>query len=51
LVACFAIRRTTVALARREEPEPRFEEEIAPVVTSLGLFRDGVMSIGPPEAP
>jgi CubicO group peptidase (beta-lactamase class C family) len=51
VVACFAIRRTTLAVAAREELEPRFEEEIAPVVMSLGLHRDGVMSIGPPEAP
>jgi hypothetical protein len=49
VIACFAIRRTALALARREEPEPRHEEEIAPLVMSLGLFRDGVMSIRPPE--
>ncbi len=50
VVAWVAVRRTTVALAKREEQEPRFEEEIVPVVMTLGLFRDGVMSIGPPQA-
>ncbi len=45
-----AVRRTTIALRRREEQELRFEEEIAPVVMELGLHRDGVMSIGPPQA-
>ena len=47
VAAWFAVRRTVVALARREEQEPRFEEEIAPVVMTLGLSRDGVMSLGP----
>jgi uncharacterized membrane protein len=49
VVVWVAIRRTTVALARREEQEPRFEEEVIPVVMELGLHRDGVMPVGPPQ--
>jgi hypothetical protein len=48
VVACVAVRWTTVALARGEEQELRFEEEESPAVLGLGLHRDGVMSIGPP---
>ena len=47
VVAWGAVRRTTVALARREEQEPRFEEQQSPVVMELGLHRDGVMPVGP----
>ena len=46
-VAWVAVRRTTVALAKREEQELRFEEEVPPAVLGLGLDRDGVMPIGP----
>ncbi len=49
VIAWVGIRRMTVARARREEQELRFEEEAAPVLQGLGLYRDGVMPIGPPE--
>jgi hypothetical protein len=50
--AAFCVRLGTMALARGEEEEPRFEEEAAPAVLELGLHRDGVMPIGPaPERP
>jgi len=41
------VRWTTVALARQEEQQLRFEEEEPPAVQGLGLHRDGVMPIGP----
>jgi CubicO group peptidase (beta-lactamase class C family) len=52
LMAVFwaAVRLTTMKLARREEQELRFEEEVIPVVMELGLHRDGVMPVGPPQA-
>jgi CubicO group peptidase (beta-lactamase class C family) len=46
-VVWIAVRLTTMKLARREEQDPRFEEEIIPVVMELGLHRDGVMPVGP----
>jgi type VI protein secretion system component VasK len=42
-----AVRWTTLALARQEEQQLRFEEEEPPAVQGLGLHRDGVMPIGP----
>ena len=48
-VAFAAIRWTTVAMAKGEEQELRFEEETAPAVQGLGLSRDGVMPIGFPQ--
>jgi hypothetical protein len=42
-----AVRWTALAVARQEEQEPRFEEEMPPVVMELGLHRDGVMPFGP----
>jgi CubicO group peptidase (beta-lactamase class C family) len=48
VVAWVAVRWTTVALARSEEQELRFEEEESSMVLGLGLHRDGVMPIGPP---
>jgi CubicO group peptidase (beta-lactamase class C family) len=45
-VVWVALRRTTVALAAREEQELRFEEEMSPAVLGLGLHRDGVMPVG-----
>jgi CubicO group peptidase (beta-lactamase class C family) len=47
VVVWIAVRWTTMALARQEEQELRFEEEEPPAVLGLGLHRDGVMSIGP----
>ncbi len=44
-VAWVATRWTTLALARREEQELRFEEEVTPAVLGLGLNRDGVVPI------
>ena len=46
IIAWVAVRRATLALAKREEQELRFEEEMHPVVLELGLHRDGVMPIG-----
>jgi len=46
-VAFAAVRWTSVALAKSEEQELRFEEEELPAVQGLGLHRDGVMPIGP----
>jgi len=43
MVIWVAVRGTTVALAKSEEQELRFEEEVAPAVLELGLNRDGVM--------
>ena len=45
LVVWISIRFATVALAKREEQELRFEEEIAPAVQGLGLNRDGLIPI------
>jgi len=47
-VVWVCVRRTTVALARREE-QLRFEEEAPPELMGLGLYRDGVMAIETPE--
>ena len=49
-VVWICIRWTTVAMARREEPELRFDEEAPPAVQGLGLYRDGVMTIVAPQA-
>jgi hypothetical protein len=49
-VVWVAVRWTTLALARSEEQQLRFEEEELPAVQGLGLHRDGVMPIGPPQA-
>jgi hypothetical protein len=49
-VVWVAIRLTTMKLARREEQELRFEEEVIPVVMELGLHRDGVMPVGRSQA-
>ena len=48
-IVWICVRRTTVALARREEQELRFEEEAPPELMGLGLYRDGVMAIDTPE--
>jgi CubicO group peptidase (beta-lactamase class C family) len=48
VVVWLAVRWTT--MARQEEQELRFEEEEPPAVLELGLHRDGVMPIGPPQA-
>jgi len=48
-IAWICIRWTTVALAKREEQEPLFEEEAPPEVQGLGLYRDAVLSIVPPQ--
>ena len=45
------VRWATLALARTEEAELRFEEEIPPVIMGLGLYRDEVLLIGPGENP
>ncbi len=47
VVVWVLVRRTAVALAKQEEQELRFEEEVIPVVMELGLHRDGVMPVGP----
>src|SRR6185295_1099239 len=43
VVACVCVRRTAMALAKREEQELRFEDEEPPLVMGLGLYRDGAM--------
>ena len=48
LAAC-GVRWGTAALARLDVDDLRFEEAPAPAVLELGLHRDGVMPIGPPE--
>jgi hypothetical protein len=48
-VAWVCVRWTTVSLTKREEQELRFEDEAPPQVMTLGLYRDGVMSIEIPE--
>jgi hypothetical protein len=45
VVACVCVRRTAMALAKREEQELRFEDEEPPLVMGLGLYRDGAMLI------
>jgi CubicO group peptidase (beta-lactamase class C family) len=45
VVAWVAIRRIAMMLARSQEQELRFEEEMPPVVMELGLHRDGVMPV------
>jgi CubicO group peptidase (beta-lactamase class C family) len=45
-VVFVAVRWTAVALARSEDRELLFEEEVHPAVQGLGLNRDGVMPIG-----
>ncbi len=47
VVAMAAARWRTARRAHTEEPIVQFDEEQAPVLTSLGLFRDGVLPIGP----
>jgi hypothetical protein len=47
VVAWAALRWTTRALWSQEEQELRFEEELSPAILELGLYRDGVMPIGP----
>ena len=49
LVVWICFRRTTVGLSRTEEQELQFEEEAPPAVLGLGLCRDGVMWIMPPQ--
>jgi hypothetical protein len=48
LAAC-AVRLGTAALARLDLDDLRFEEASAPAVLELGLHRDGVMPLGPPN--
>jgi hypothetical protein len=48
LAAC-AVRFGTAALARLDVDDLRFEEVSAPAVLELGLHRDGVMPLGPPD--
>jgi len=48
LAAC-AVRLGTAALARSHLDDLRFEESSAPAVLELGLHRDGVMPLGPPD--
>ncbi|MDQ2711097.1 MAG: beta-lactamase family protein [Acidobacteriota bacterium] len=50
VLAWVCVRWTTMTLARGEEQELRFEEEAAPVVQGLGLYRDGVMLVAPLQA-
>jgi CubicO group peptidase (beta-lactamase class C family) len=50
LVVWVTVRLTVVVMARSEEQEPRFEEEAPPIVQGLGLYRDGVLTIGSPGA-
>jgi CubicO group peptidase (beta-lactamase class C family) len=45
VAAWICVRRTAVALAKREEQELRFEDEEPPLVMGLGLYRDGAMRI------
>jgi CubicO group peptidase (beta-lactamase class C family) len=45
VVAWVYVRRTAMALAKREEQELRFEDEEPPLVMGLGLYRDGAMLI------
>lgn len=49
LAACICIRRTTAALSSREDQQLRFEEQPPPAVMGLGLYRDGALSIAPPN--
>ncbi len=54
MVALFAlaaggVRLGTAALARLDVEDLRFEEAPPPAVLELGLHRDGVMPIGPPD--
>jgi hypothetical protein len=49
LIVALARWRTTAA-ANSEGAELRFEEEAPPVITSLGLDRDGALSIEAPPA-
>ena len=49
LAAC-GVRWGTAALARLDVEELRFEEAPSPAVLELGLHRDGVMPVGPPDA-
>ena len=42
-VVWVCVRRTSMALARREKQELRFEEEAPPELMGLGLYRDGVI--------
>jgi hypothetical protein len=46
-IAFVAVRWTTIALAKSDDRELLFEEEVPPAVQGLGLHRDGVMPIGP----
>lgn len=46
-----AIRRVGTWLSKEDPEELQFEEESAPAVQGLGLGRDGVMAIEPPQAP
>ena len=48
LAAC-GVRWGTAALARLDVDDLRFEEAPPPAVLELGLHRDGVMPVGPPE--
>jgi hypothetical protein len=48
LAAC-GVRLGTGVLARLDVEELRFEEAPPPTVLELGLHRDGVMPVGPPE--
>ena len=48
-VVWVCVRRITVAIAKREEQELRFEEEAPPAVQGLGLYRDGVIAIDAPH--
>jgi CubicO group peptidase (beta-lactamase class C family) len=50
VIVWVCIRRATVALARTEEQDLRFEEEPVPAILELGLHRDGTMPVGFPES-
>jgi hypothetical protein len=47
VAAGVAARWRTARRANTEEPVVQFDEEQAPVLTSLGLFRDGVLPMQP----
>jgi hypothetical protein len=50
VAAWICVRWASVQVATSEEAELRFEEEEAPAVQQLGLFRDGVLPMAPPPA-
>jgi hypothetical protein len=48
-VVAAGVRWGTAALARSELMDLQYEEVPPPAVMGLGLIRDGVMTVGPPD--